>query len=125
MIPYTINGEEHYLPDEELQAVEMSGRSRWQDYAMTPGEWPAPTVPVCPLMDARPGAVEPMDHAMLNKQSRSPYKFESLGYIHYRPSRVVACYKSSSKGFGAARFANFIDHPRVCTICLNHYLKGA
>ena len=125
MIEYTINGERDWLPTEELRAVERSGYSTWQQYAMTPGEWPAPITPILPLMDARPGKVEPLDVALLNNQSRSPYKFESLGYIHYRPARVTACYKSANKGFGAARFANFIDHPRVCTICLNHYLKGA
>ena len=125
MIEYTINGGRDWLPTEELEAVERSGRSTWQDYAMTPGEWPAPTSPICPLMDARPGAVEPLNVALLNNQSRSPYKFESLGNIHYRAARVTACYKSANKGFGAARFANFIDHLRVCTICLNHYLKGA
>lgn len=59
MIEYNINGGRDWLPTEELEAVEQSGRSTWQEYAMTPGEWPAPTVPVGALMDARPGAVEP------------------------------------------------------------------
>ena len=39
MIEYNINGSWDYLPAEELEAVERSGRSRWKDYANTPKEW--------------------------------------------------------------------------------------
>jgi hypothetical protein len=39
MIEYTINGKVDYLPIEELQTVERSGRSRWQDYAYVAKEW--------------------------------------------------------------------------------------
>lgn len=59
MIAYTIGNTRHWLSDEELQAVEESGRCSWQAYIATPTQWPEPTVPVVPLMQARPGAVEP------------------------------------------------------------------
>ena len=124
-IVFEMNGHRHVMSGEEAEAIERSGYSTWQDYSYFPGSWPEPNTAVVPLMDARPGKVEPLDTVLLNQQSRSPFKFESLGNIHYRPARVTACYKSANKGFGAARFANFVDHPRVCTICLNHYLKGA
>lgn len=59
MITYQHRGELHWLPEEELRAVERSGHSSWQEYMSTPTKWPEPTVAVVPLMEARPGAVEP------------------------------------------------------------------
>lgn len=55
---YTFAGKEHTLGADELEAVERSGRSSWQVYAMQPGEWPEPCIPVTPLLNARPGATE-------------------------------------------------------------------
>lgn len=58
-IGYKIGNTFHLLSAAELAAVERSGRSSWQEYIATPTQWPEPTVPVAPLMAARPGAVEP------------------------------------------------------------------
>lgn len=58
-IRYKIGNTFHTLSAEELRAVEQSGRCSWQAYIATPTQWPEPTVPVVPLMQARPGAVEP------------------------------------------------------------------
>lgn len=56
---HNAQGELDLLPLSELEAVECSGRSSWQEYATQPGHWPQETTPVVPLMRARPGATEP------------------------------------------------------------------
>ena len=118
-------GKLHHITLSEVDDIERSGRSSWQDYADTPDiqEKGETASRLLALMETRPGKVKPMDVALLNQQSRSPYNLGNLGEIHYRPSRVTACHKYSNKGFGAARFASFVDHPRVCSVCLNHFLN--
>lgn len=56
---YDLGNEVHYLSYAELDAVEISGRSNWMDYAEAPAQWPEPSAAVIPLMDARPGKTEP------------------------------------------------------------------
>lgn len=59
-IPFTnCLGELDYLPWSDLEAAQRSGSSSWQDYASTPSQWPEITTPIVPLIDARPGQVEP------------------------------------------------------------------
>lgn len=57
-IVYTdATGELDLLPGSEVDAVSLSGRSDWRDYAVTPSQWPDKTVPFVPLMEGRPGAI--------------------------------------------------------------------
>ena len=52
-------GKADFLYEDELQAVEITGRSTWQDYRRYPTTWPQQHVQVLSLMERRPGAVEP------------------------------------------------------------------
>lgn len=45
----------------EAQAIERSGACSLWEYISTPTTWPQQNVPVVPLMEARPGATEPVN----------------------------------------------------------------
>lgn len=59
MIPYSFNGEVHYLSIDEFQAVEASGRCSLGEYITTPTEYPKRDFSVFNLMGGRPGMTEP------------------------------------------------------------------
>ena len=85
-------GEPDVLPLGELQCVERSGRSTWMDYATTPGEWPFVVVPMVPLMEARPGAVEPLHVDSPTDLSRNGMDWsydECCALVKTNPSRNV------------------------------------
>lgn len=85
-------GEPDVLSLGELQCVERSGRSAWMDYATTPNEWPAVVVPMVPLMEARPGAVEPLHVDRPTDLSRNGIDWsydECCALIKANPSRNV------------------------------------
>lgn len=59
-LPFTnANGDPDVLPWSEFDAVEITGRSTWQDYRRYHTTWPQQHVQVLSLMERRPGAVEP------------------------------------------------------------------
>ena len=90
-IPFkNAQGEPDVLPLGELDSVELTGRSRWMDYATTPGEWAALAAPVVPLMEARPGAVEPLHVDCPTDLSRNgiTWSYEELcALVKANPSR--------------------------------------
>jgi hypothetical protein len=47
------------VSDEEFDAIAVTGKSTWQEYAEIATEWPAVQSAVAPLMDSRPGATVP------------------------------------------------------------------
>ena len=73
-------GEFDCLPLSELEAVERSGRSTWQEYAMETGQDVKQAAPVVPLMDARPGKTEPyyLKSAWNNDRSGVAWSYDEL-----------------------------------------------
>ena len=57
--PYQLHDERHAITAEEVEAIERTGRSSWQQYASIPTQWPGERFAVLPLMEGRPGATEP------------------------------------------------------------------
>lgn len=57
---YTIGDTEHFIHQDEIDAIERSGRSSWQEYASTPTEYPAPVHGAWKFLNLRPGATEPI-----------------------------------------------------------------
>lgn len=143
---YYFNGQWHFMLQDEIDAIEQSGRSvdqygrpmTAQAYGITecPNEWPAPTVPFVPLMEARPGAVEPWlrpVHCVVDVPRKDrPYRIKAKdGLIHmYRiGSHVTACGSRAlhSEIWGFMRFERIVDHERACPKCkvewLGHWVK--
>ena len=123
------SGRADYLTLEELQAVELSGRSTWQEYASTPGEWPERTyVNLDALMELRPGSVpegdRPTEDVAMNK-----YQLPHLGATSYKYhlNGSWTCYVSLRPGMNPNALLNDRQFERAMDIGLacEYCMRGA
>ena len=111
---------------EEVEAVERSGRSSWQSYALTPSTWPEPSSAVVPLMEGRPGAVEPWVRpveGVLNFGAQRTWEEMEKGVIHWQSAGRAVCDGKWHSGamYGSKLFKTMLTHPRVCARCEELY----
>jgi hypothetical protein len=70
LLTYLFNDRWHKVSDEEFDAIAISGKGTWQEYAEVATEWPCVQIPVGPLMDGRCGATipgeSPVDVVVIN-----------------------------------------------------------
>ena len=62
------SGKPDTLSMDELEAVERSGRSNWENYAHTPSEWTGALHHPVPLMKRRPGRTYPPEFPRTHKR---------------------------------------------------------
>lgn len=143
---YFFNGQWHFMLDDEIAAIEQSGRSvdqygrpmTAQSYGSTdcPNEWPVVTVPFVPLMEARPGAIEPWArpiHTVVSmpRKDRTERTKAHDGMLHMYKigTHHSACGTHTPHGdtWGYLRFERILDHERACPKCkvewLSHWAK--
>jgi len=146
-IPFDMAGERHYLSAEELLSVEVTGRSRWQDYADTPSI-PHRTQLFCETrmdMATRPGRTppgcSPPEEPWKPSGSSRPLGVSLTPKIvkddRYKPRAIVwhlrmrgvkshqpACGERSMKDmvFGFDTFAGKMKHKKACAECAKSWL---
>ena len=120
-------GEPDVLPLGELEAVERSGRSSWQEYGMEIGEWPGEQFAVESLMEARPGQTIPGKYPAHLPIIESPCAktFEAMqkGGIHWKVNARSACDNIARPGgmFSGPQFARASSNARRCEACSDLY----
>lgn len=137
MIHYDFNGERHTMGRDEMEAIERSGPPhRVTDYAhpSAPNDWPVETFPVRPLMDARPGAVDPWvrpaEQVITKPRVDRPNQCKkSDGLFHYRvdsrSNPTCGAYANRADVMGFEPFRTITKHPKVCQECREHWLVEA
>lgn len=67
------------MPIAEAEAIERSGACSLWEYISTPTTWPQQTVPFVTLMEARPGATEPVElHGAWIDRNGMPWTYDEL-----------------------------------------------
>lgn len=59
-LAYTLNGHQHYVSSDEVDAIERSGRSEWRNYAVNATVYPDPIHGAWKHLNDRPGATMPI-----------------------------------------------------------------
>lgn len=135
MIPYSYRGEVHYLSIEEFNAVELSGRSVWQDYATEPTNYPSQDHSVVNLMGARPGQTEPgkspahakpkpvADHVKhgTHRVETGTLHMASAAPNHNTPS--CGADVPTHEVYGMNIFAKFVGSQKACVHCMAIYQR--
>lgn len=136
MIHYDFNGERHTMGRDEMEAIERSGPAhRVTDYAhpSAPNDWPVETGFI-PLMDARPGAVDPWvrpaEQVILKPRVDRPWQCKpSDGFFHYRVNSrsnpTCGAYANKADVMGFEPFRTITKHPKACQECRKHWLVEA
>jgi hypothetical protein len=127
-LTYEWNGEVHTVSAKEVDAIERSGRSSFQEYASVPTVYETLGVAVLPLMAVRPGQTEPGRSSTATERVElldEPQEVTNPGLIHwtyYSGSRhigsVRACTRKPGMGYATGRFARMAEHSRICERCL-------
>jgi hypothetical protein len=130
MIPYSFNGEVHYLSIDELQAVEASGRSSREDYMLNADSQPKRESLASTLvwMDCNP-KIEvdvksfvqikaPIPNAMKSPLTNLPvcYHLEGASCIHSRRAKVKDAILDVDGFLSAVETGK-----KYCGCCWNNY----
>lgn len=131
MIAYDFKGRTHYLSDDELDAVERSGRSSLERYARVKelNKRPAPAKELVAAMDERGGAVKegerPLDMPQQPRLFMRPNPNVRASEMWHLAKKDAGTFNATSCGnranpadvFGFVRFTRCSDMPKICPQC--------
>jgi hypothetical protein len=107
---------------DEVAAIERSGRSTWQEYAMTPAVYAEHGRP-WEVMNDRPGqTAEAQRVEQVPSKRWKPFEDSTMGIIHCSAFTGTLCGLSRIQGIlGQQDFFAATGHYRVCPKCAEEY----
>lgn len=105
---YTIFDTEHFIHQEEIDAIERSGRSSWQHYAEVPTVWHERPLTGFELMHDRPGHTAPIIRPFEHRHGERWTDIEKLALLSYKSQGLDTDYIAMVLGRSPAAIDNML-----------------